>query len=119
MNRSTRIAAGLLIPSLAASIILVLIYPTVSAMEVIDPMTVLLMLGFIITSVASAVTTAYFFRGLTFRKKADLWLLYLNTYPWVIFIALFFSRFWILILPLIFTPVLGYWFAKRFAEAKN
>lgn len=114
MNRNTRIAAGLLIPSLTGSIILALIYPKVSSMEVVDPLTVLLMLGFIVSSVVSSAVTAYFFKGLSFNKKADLWLLYLNAYPWITFIVLFADRFWILAFPLIFTPVLGYWFAKRY-----
>ena len=114
MNRSTRIAVGLLVPSLSASLILALLYPSVRAMETIDPMIVLLMLGFILTSVFSSVFTGYFFKDLTFRKKADVWLLYVNAYPWIAFIILFAGRFWILAFPLIFTPVLGYWFAKRF-----
>lgn len=114
MKRSTRIAVGLLAPSLVATAILALIYPWVSTMETIDPATVLLMLGFILTSVGSSVFTGYLFKDLSFRKKADLWLLYLNTFPWVAFVVLFFDRYWVLILPLMFTPVLGYWFSKRF-----
>lgn len=119
MNRTTRIAVGLLAPSFAASLILFLIYPWVSTMETIDPATVLLMLGFILTSVGSAVFTGYFFKDLSFRKKADLWLLYLNTYPWVAFVVLFSDRYWVLAFPLLFTPVLGYWFAKRFFDSSR
>lgn len=116
MNRSTRIAVGLLVPSLLAVLILILIYPTVRAMDTIDPMIVLLMLGFILSSVASSVFTGYMIKDLKFNKKTDLWLLYLNAYPWVIFVILFAERFWILGFPLLFTPVLGYWFAKRFFD---
>lgn len=114
MNRSTRIATGLLVPSLAASLVLILIYPWVHAMETINPMIVLLMLGFILSSVFGAAFTGYFFKDLVFTKKRDIWLLYLNAYPWVAFIVLFADRFWVLAFPLLFTPVLGYWFAKRF-----
>ena len=114
MTRSTRIAVGLLAPSLAASLLLALLYPVVKSMDTIDPMTVILMLGFILTSVGSAVFTGYLFKDLSFKKRADVKLLYLNTYPWIAFIILFADRFWILAVPLIFTPVLGYWFAKRF-----
>lgn len=114
MNRSVRIAVGLLVPFLIASLILFLIYPWVSGMDTIDPATVLLMLGFILTAVGSSVFTGYFFKDLTFKKRSDIWLLYLNTLPWVAFIVLFFDRYWVLTLPLLFTPLLGYWFAKRF-----
>lgn len=115
MSRNTRIAAGLLIPSIIASAILGFIYPTISVMQTVDPMTVLLMLGFIVTSVASSTFTAYFYKGLTFPKKLDLILVYLNIYPWIAFIVLFFDRFYILIFPLLFTPLLGYWFGKRYS----
>lgn len=116
MNRSTRIAVGLLAPSITAILILVLIYPWVHTMDTIDPATVLLMLGFILSSVGSSVFTGYFFKDLMFRNKADVWLLYLNALPWLAFVALFFDRYWVLLFPLLFTPVLGYWFAKRFFD---
>lgn len=114
MNRDLRIALGLLVPSLLALLILGLVYPGVNALDTIDSMIVLVMLGFILTSVASSAFSAYVFRGLVFKRKTDLWLIYANTYPWILFIVLFADKFWILSIPLIFTPVLGYWFGKRF-----
>ncbi len=114
MNRNTRIALGLAVPSLLGLLLLLVVYPYIARMQDIDPKVVLVMLGFILTSVLSSVFTAFMFSGLSFPKKRDVLLVYLNAYPWVIFIVLFFGKFWILILPLLFTPVLGYWFAKRF-----
>lgn len=114
MNRNKRIAAGLLIPSLTASLILALTYPAVSDMKAIDPRAVLVMLAFIVTSVMSAAFTAYFFKGLTFKPKQDIWFVYLNTYPWLVFLILYFDRFWILTIPFLITPLLGYWFGKRY-----
>jgi predicted Na+-dependent transporter len=114
MSRSLRIFLGLAVPSLSGLLLLALISPAVKQMPDIDPKVVLIMLGFIVTSVLSSVFTAFAFSGITFTKKRDILLLYLNSYPWVLFIVLFFSRFWVLILPILFTPLLGYWFAKRF-----
>jgi hypothetical protein len=114
MSRNSRIAFGLAVPSLLGLLLLLVVYPYVKNMQDIDPRIVLVMLGFILTSVLSSVFTAFMFSGIPFSKKRDVWLVYLNTYPWVLFIVLFFGKFWILILPLLFTPVLGYWFAKRF-----
>ncbi|MCG9910807.1 MAG: hypothetical protein MH137_05835 [Flavobacteriales bacterium] len=114
MSRNAKIASGLLIPSLTATIIMALVFPFIRAMKPVDPMVVLVMLFFIVTSVASSAVTAYFFKGLTFPKKTDLWLLYVNAYPWIAFVILFIDRFWVLFFPLLFTPLLGYWFAKRY-----
>jgi predicted Na+-dependent transporter len=114
MSRNVKIASGLLIPSLTATIILVLVIPYIRAMKPVDPMVVPVMLFFIVTSVASSAVTAFFFKGLSFPKKTDLLLLYLNAYPWIAFVVLFIERFWVLFFPLLFTPLLGYWFAKRY-----
>ena len=114
MNRSQKIAAGLLIPSLLALGLLLLIYPFIKQMESVDPLIVLIMLGFILSSVASSAVTAYFFKGITFKNKADLWMLYINSYPWILFIVFFIDRDWVLFFPILFTPLLGYWFAKRY-----
>jgi hypothetical protein len=114
MSRSLRILFGLAVPSLTGLLLLALISPAIKTMPDIDPKVVLIMLGFIVTSVLSSIFTAFAFSGISFSKKQDILLLYLNAYPWLLFIVLFFSRFWVLLLPLLFTPVLGYWFAKRF-----
>lgn len=122
MSRNTRIAIGLLFPFVAASIILVLVYSSIKAMEEIDSRAVLVMLGFIVSSVASGTFTAYFFKDITFKKivfwnfslRPDIWLIYLNALPWAVFIYLFSSNYWILAFPLFFTPLLGYWFGKRY-----
>lgn len=115
MSRNTRIAAGLLIPSLIAVIILIATYAPIQAMDNIDPLNVLIMLGFIVTSVFSSTFTAYFYKGLTFTKKLDVLLVYLNAYPWVLFIIVHPPRFWILAVPIVFTPLLGYWFGRRYS----
>lgn len=114
MSRNSRIAFGLAVPSLLGLLLLLVVYPYVDNMRDIDPNIVLVMLGFIFTSVLSSVFTAFMFSGIRFSKRGDILLIYLNSYPWMLFIVLFFGKFWILILPLIFTPILGYWFAKRF-----
>lgn len=114
MSRFLRLFLGLAIPSSIGLLLLAMVIPLVEQMPDIDPRVVLIMLGFIVSSVLSAVFTAFAFSGISFSKKRDVLLLYLNTYPWVIFIVLFFSRFWVLVLPILFTPLLGYWFAKRY-----
>lgn len=114
MNRTSRIAIGLFVPSVLFSIGLALSYSYLSALEAINPFSVIVMLIFIVTSVASGTFTAYFFKGLSFKPKQDILFVYLNALPWVAFIILFFNNFWILILPIIITPILGYWFGKRY-----
>lgn len=114
MNRSTRIAVGLLVPSALAIVAIAASYSYIKNLEQINPLIVLVMLAFILSSVASSAFTAYFFKGLTFNRKTDLLLVYLNAAPWVVFILLFPAKFWIMFFPITITPILGYWFGKRY-----
>jgi hypothetical protein len=112
-NEKLRIAAGLFLPSGALFFLYFLFKSFFDKLSAEDESNAWLMLVIINLIVASGVVTAYFFKGIAFKKNRDKLLVWANVWPFILFIV-FFPQFKVIIPAVIIGPILGFWFGKRY-----